>query len=48
MRAVGPLRGWLSVRNLGREGSKLMNGLTVFCGSGSWEWTHDWPDGISL
>lgn len=48
MRAVGPLRGGLSVRKLGHEGSKIMNGLTLFCGGGSWEWTHAGPGGVNL
>lgn len=48
MRAVDLLRGGLRVRIFGHEASKPMNGLTLFCGSGSWEWTHAGPGGINL
>lgn len=47
MRAVDPLRSGLSVKELGHKGSKLMNGLTLFCDGGLWE-THAGPVGISL
>lgn len=45
---MDPLRSGFSVKKLGHEGSKLLNGLTFFFGSGSWVWTHAGPVGISL
>lgn len=44
---MDPLKSGYSVKKLGHEGSKLLNGL-VFFGSGSWVWTHAGPVGISL
>lgn len=44
---MAPLRSGYSVKKLGREGSKLLNGL-MFFGSGSWVWTHAGPVGINL
>lgn len=45
---MGFLRGGFSVRKLGCEGFKFMNGLVLFCGCGLWEWIYVGFCGISL